>query len=85
LHGTAIGQVLLDAGLIEVVIENQENFVDDNSLYRFCSVLPSQINKNVTTPKSRVYGNKNNLSDLLYFNRYINIILYYKLDIFIFC
>lgn len=76
LHGTTIGQVLLDAGFIEDVIENHEDFVDGNSLYRFCSVLPSQINKNVTTPKSRVYGNKNNISDIFYYKLYV---LYFKI------
>jgi len=57
MHGTAIGQVLLDAGYIEDVMENQGDFVDGNSLYRFCSVLPNQSSKNVTTSKSKFYGN----------------------------
>lgn len=57
MHGTAIGQVLLDAGYIEDVMENQGDFLDGNSLYRFCSVLPNQSMKSVTTPKSKVYGN----------------------------
>lgn len=57
MHGIAIGQVLLDAGYIEDVMENQGDFLDGNSLYRFCSVLPNQTIKNVTTPKSKVYGN----------------------------
>lgn len=58
MHGIAIGQVLLDAGYIEDVIENQGDFLDGNSLYRFCSVLPNQSNRNLknTTVKSKVYG-----------------------------
>lgn len=59
MHGTAIGQVLLDAGYIEDVMESQGDFVDGNALYRFCSVLPNQSNKSikVTTTKSKIYGN----------------------------
>lgn len=56
MHGTAIGQVLFDAGYIEDVMENQGDFLDGNSLYRFCSVLPNQTSKTVITPKSKVYG-----------------------------
>lgn len=58
MHGTAIAQVLLDAGYIEDVMENPGDFVDGNSLYRFCSVLPNQSSKSVknTVMKSKVYG-----------------------------
>lgn len=48
MHGTAIGQVLLDAGYIEDIMDNQGDFVDGNYLYRFCSVLPNQLNKTIT-------------------------------------
>lgn len=59
MHGIAIGQVLLDAGYIEDVMESQGNFVDGNYLYRFCSVIPNQSNKTIksTIKKSKVYGN----------------------------
>lgn len=58
MHGTAIGQVLLDGGYIEDVMENQGDFIDGNSLYRFCSVIPNQSNKNIKSPiTKRVYGN----------------------------
>ncbi|XP_025408093.1 putative 1-phosphatidylinositol 3-phosphate 5-kinase isoform X2 [Sipha flava] len=66
MHGTAIGQVLLDAGYIEDVMENQGDFVDGNSLYRFCSVLPNQSSKSmkITSTKSKVYEKQNsNLSN----------------------
>lgn len=58
MHGTAIGQVLLDAGYIEDVMEDQGDFLDGNSLYRFCSVLPNQSNNNMksTNRKSIVFG-----------------------------
>lgn len=58
MHGTAIGQVLLDAGYIEDVMENEGDFLDGNNLYRFCSVLPNQSHKNVKskTSKSKIYG-----------------------------
>jgi len=61
MHGTAIGQILLDAGYIEDVMENLGDFIDGNYLYRFCSVLPNQSNKNVksTTIKSKIYGKYN--------------------------
>lgn len=57
MHGTAIGQVLLDAGYIEEVMENEGDFLDGNCLYRFCSVLPNQSHKNVKskTIKSKIY------------------------------
>lgn len=58
MHGTAIGQVLLDAGYIEDVMDNEGDFLDGNFLYRFCSVLPNQLNKNVKskTTNSKIYG-----------------------------
>lgn len=79
MHGTAIGQVLLDAGYIEDVMENQGDFVDGNSLYRFCSVLPYQTNKIVksTNKNSKVYGNyfftiTNNDNNITSFLNYIH-------------
>lgn len=59
MHGIAIGQVLLDAGYIEDVMESQGDYLDGNSLYRFCSVLPNPSSKNMknTTVKSKIYGN----------------------------
>lgn len=61
MHGTAIGQVLLDAGYIEDVMENEGDFLDGNCLYRFCSVLPNQSHKNQKskTTKSKIYGSYN--------------------------
>lgn len=74
MHGTAIGQVLLDAGYIEDVMENQGDFVDGNSLYRFCSVLPNQSNnvKNINT-KSKVYGSSNSNYKNIMIETYNNI------------
>lgn len=62
MHGAAIGQVLLDVGYIEDVMENQGDFVVGNSVYRFCSVLPNQSNKIVKTTikKSKIYGKNSN-------------------------
>lgn len=61
MHGTAIGQVLLDAGYIEDVMDNEGDFLDGNRLYRFCSVLPNHTHKNQksNTTKSKIYGNFN--------------------------
>lgn len=63
MHGAAIGQVLLDVGYIEDVMENQGDFVVGNSVYRFCSVLPNRSNKNVKTTikKSKIYGKNSSL------------------------
>lgn len=67
MHGMAIGQVLLDVGYLEDVMENEGDFVAGNSVYRFCSVRPNQSNKNekITIKKSKIYGN--NLVYLLNF------------------
>jgi len=61
MHGTAIGQVLLDAGYIEDVMENEGDFLDGNCLYRFCSVLPNQSHKSQKSKntKSKIYGTYN--------------------------
>lgn len=58
MHGTAIGQVLLDAGYIEDAMDSQGDFVDGNYVYRFCSVLPNQSNKTVTDnpTKFKIFG-----------------------------
>ncbi|XP_050432860.1 putative 1-phosphatidylinositol 3-phosphate 5-kinase isoform X2 [Adelges cooleyi] len=61
MHGTAIGQVLLDAGYIEDVMENQGDFLDGHSLYRFCSVLPNYSNTNLknTSVTPKIYEKQN--------------------------
>lgn len=63
MHGAAIGQVLLDVGYIEDVMESQGDFVVGNSVYRFCSVIPNQSNKKekIPTKKSKIYGKNCNL------------------------